>query len=339
MTFPDLRAYFHRDDETKGSNETYLANIECKICDFIKHQIRIRNCEGGLVCISGGIDSALTAYLTQSAIGQKNTLGLILSHEHMKKNDFTHARELVNTLNIEHKIVNVDPLIEDYKKALPPEFDFTNPKNYLHVFQTITTGISHNFARNYNYAVVSTSNKTEEQIGSFNIGGNVAEFFPIGDLSKTQVKQLAAYCKLPPQILSKYPSDGIKFSKTDEEYLGFRYETIVHIIDFLEKGMSHETIVNKLSLGNFNIEKIRRLEDTLEDSKIRLSFPACKLEEDTESSTAKEERHQKRILRLEEEYEGRIQKLEERVVALQEKPKPSPPRTYTRTWPRSTGGG
>ena len=82
-----------------------------------------------------------------------------------------------------------------------------------------TTGRS-----SWNGLVIGTGNKTEALIGYTTLyGDNASAFNPIGDLYKSQVRQLAAAVGVPDAILRKAPSADLWPGQTDEDEVGFDY--------------------------------------------------------------------------------------------------------------------
>jgi NAD+ synthase len=82
--------------------------------------------------------------------------------------------------------------------------------------------------------VMGTSNKTEALLGYTTIyGDNAAALQPLGDLYKTQVRQLAAAMGVPRSILEKSPSADLWAGQTDEGEIGYTYEELDKLLYLL----------------------------------------------------------------------------------------------------------
>lgn len=79
--------------------------------------------------------------------------------------------------------------------------------------------------------VIGTSNKTELMLGYGTIYGDLASAVnPIGDLYKTQVRQLSRALGVPEIIVAKAPSADLIPGQTDEDDFGFSYETVDQLL-------------------------------------------------------------------------------------------------------------
>jgi NAD+ synthase len=83
----------------------------------------------------------------------------------------------------------------------------------------------------WNALVVGTSNKTELLLGYGTIFGDLASAInPLGDLYKTQARQLARSLGVPQPILDKPPSADLFPGQTDEGDFGFSYERVDRLL-------------------------------------------------------------------------------------------------------------
>ncbi len=77
------------------------------------------------------------------------------------------------------------------------------------------------------YRVMGTGNKSEIYIGYFTKHGDgAADLEPLGDLTKSEVKELGAYLGVPRIIIEKKPTAGLWEGQTDEGEMGFSYEQL-----------------------------------------------------------------------------------------------------------------
>lgn len=242
-----------------------------KILDFIRQQVEKRKTDGGLVCISGGLDSALTATLVKEALGKEKTYGLTLRHPEFKRTDLIDAINIGKQLGLNYEIKKVNGIFRAYRRRLAG-FDLQEPFNYLHLIQMITSSLALAEARKRNYTVISTGNRTEYLAGMLNIGGNIAEIFPLGDLMKTEVRSLAKFCNISQAIQDKIPSDGLRNNKSDEEILGLPYEKLDALTYCLEQGVDITEIEKMYGVPR---EKILEIKSRGGAAKLKLSFPIC----------------------------------------------------------------
>ncbi len=193
------------------------------IVDFIREEIEKANLRGGVVGLSGGLDSAVTMYLMVEALGEDNVLALILPYKESSPENIKDAEELAKLKRIRAIKLDITPFVEPYFEARK-EIDNVRKGNYL---ARIRMAILYDYSRELNYMVVGTSNKSERLLGYFTLWGDMAcGITPLGDLYKTQVKVLAKFLGLPDRIIGKVPSADLSKGQTDEDELGVKYGRI-----------------------------------------------------------------------------------------------------------------
>jgi NAD+ synthase len=111
--------------------------------------------------------------------------------------------------------------------------------------------------------VLGTGNKTEILLGYTTLFGDAAcALNPLGDLYKTQVRQLAAAVGVPARILAKPPSADLWPGQTDEGELGVTYAEVDRLLYLLvDERQSAETCIEagfKQAMVRKIIERIRR---------------------------------------------------------------------------------
>ncbi|MFH1678439.1 MAG: NAD+ synthase [Candidatus Omnitrophota bacterium] len=197
-----------------------------KIIAWIRRQIKEAKAKGVVVGISGGVDSAVVAALCSQALSSNKVLGLILPCFSQKK-DLIDANLIVKTLKIKVKSVDLAPVYKTCLKLLPDgnQLALGNLKSRLRMM------IFYYFANKLNYLVCGTSNKSERLMGYFTkYGDGAADILPLGDLLKTQVKELAKELNLPQRIIDRTPTAGLWPGQTDEAELGISYEQLDNIL-------------------------------------------------------------------------------------------------------------
>jgi NAD+ synthase len=113
--------------------------------------------------------------------------------------------------------------------------------------------------------VVGTGNKTESLIGDTTLFGDSAcAFNPIGDLYKSQVRQLAAAIGVPRQIITKAPSADLWPDQTDEGEGGFSYPLLDRILYWrIDRRRSTEELV-AMGFERRLVERVERMVATSE---------------------------------------------------------------------------
>ena len=240
--------------------------ITCKkIKEFIKNYVNTARCDGVVLGISGGIDSALTAKLSVEALGPNSVLGLLLPESNTSQNDMNDAIDLAESLGINYETIDITPMIDSFNNMCS-HFD---PKNKIvagNLRPRIRMQILYYHANILNRLVIGTGNKAEIYVGYFTkYGDGGVDFEPLGDLYKTQVWQLARYLKLPKNIIEKPPSAGLWIGQTDEGELGIQYAILDLILyGYLELKMNKEEIAKELKLSLDEVQRILNIDNRTE---------------------------------------------------------------------------
>ncbi len=218
--------------------DIYLKEDELKlykeiIVKSIKTRLERIGASYGIVALSGGVDSSLVAAIAKEAIGDKLLCLIMPEDEITPKEDKDHALALVEKFKINYRIISINGAIEWFKKRFE-EIDFPNKNERLAIANTkprIRMILNYLYANALNGIVIGTSNKTELLLGYGTKYGDIGvDFYPIGDLYKTQVWQLSDYVGIPTEIIRKAPSAGLWVGQTDEEELGHTYYEIDRIL-------------------------------------------------------------------------------------------------------------
>ena len=208
--------------------------IKDKIVAFISSKVSGSIANGAVIGLSGGIDSSLTAYLTVSALGKENLLGLLLPEKViLSKQDIDDAIEVANILGIDYKIIEISPILASFSSAIPV-FDSKAKTANGNLKARTRMCILYYHANLMGRMVVGTGNKTELLLGYFTkYGDGGVDIEPIGDLYKTQVRSLSKYMGIPARIIEKTPTAGLWPGQTDESELGVSYEMADQILTML----------------------------------------------------------------------------------------------------------
>ncbi len=208
-----------------------LPLIRDVIINSIKTRVEKFYFEGALINLSGGVDSSLVLKLTYMALGSKRTYAFILPEEGItSEKDLKDAENLCKELKINYEIIPINKPLNAFIDSLSfikgnLEWGIANLKPRIRMIY------AYFYANVKKLLVVGTSNKTELLLGYGTKYGDLgADIYPIGDLYKTQVWQLAEFVGIPTDIVKKTPSAGLWKGQTDEEELGYTYFQIDRVL-------------------------------------------------------------------------------------------------------------
>jgi NAD+ synthase len=192
-----------------------------KICEsFIGREVDEAQARGVVLGVSGGVDSAVAAYLCAHALGPDRVTGLLLPYKSSSPDSLEHGRLVVSELGIKSEMINITPMIDAYF-GVRSEVDKVRVGNKM---ARERMSILFDFAKRLKALVVGAGNKTEYLLGYFTIFGDGGySLNPIGDLYKTEVWQLAEHLGVPEVIVRKPPSADLWQGQTDEGELGITY--------------------------------------------------------------------------------------------------------------------
>lgn len=246
-----------------GMNTTLARTI---LVGFIREEVRKVGLSRAVLGLSGGIDSALVAFLAAEALGPENVRAIIMPYRTSNPESEAHARLAAEQLGIGHEVIEITPMVDAYF-ARYPDADNMRRGNKM-ARERMTILYDHSAARSA--LVLGTSNKTELLLGYGTLYGDMASALnPIGDIYKSQVWQLSEAVGVPRVIIDKKPSADLWAGQTDEQELGFTYrevdELLYHMIDLrysrdelLAKGFGAE-FIDKIQAKVQNSHFKRRL--------------------------------------------------------------------------------
>ena len=197
---------------------------------FIKSEVTRIGMTCAIVGLSGGLDSALSCVLAVDALGAENVLAVRMPYKASSKDSLDHAKLLIDQLGIQNKTIEITEMVEPLFK-LDPEISNMRKGNIMARERMI---VLFDQSEVFKGLVIGTSNKTEILLGYSTIYGDSASAMnPIGDLYKTQVRQLSRAMNIPAPIIDKAPSADLWEDQTDEKELGFTYEDVDKLLYLL----------------------------------------------------------------------------------------------------------
>jgi NAD+ synthase len=207
---------------------------------FIRSKAGEAKASGVAIGLSGGLDSTLVAHLSVRALGKEKVLGVMMPEKSSDPKDLEHGLLVAKKLGIEHMVVDITGPVQSFQEILPKLATQLTEANVKARCRMI---VLYMIANSTGRLVMGCSNKTELMIGYFTkFGDGGADYLPIGDLYKTQVRELAARVGVDPKILNKTPSAGLWEGQTDEGEMGITYDALDQILYGLETGAPPERI-------------------------------------------------------------------------------------------------
>lgn len=212
-------------------NLSINTNLARKILSgFIKSEITRVGMSHAIINLSGGLDSALSCVLAVEALGAENVLALRLPYRSSSPDSLTHAQLLIDQLGIQSRTIEITDMVEPLFK-LDPEISNIRKGNIMARARMI---VLYDQSEVFKALPIGTGNKTEILLGYSTLYGDSASAInPIGDLYKTQVRQLSRAMNVPAPIIDKPPSADLWADQTDEGELGFTYEEVDKLLYLL----------------------------------------------------------------------------------------------------------
>src|SRR5215216_1026435 len=200
------------------------------LTNFIRSEVTRVGFQRVVINLSGGLDSALSCALATEAMGAENVVALRLPYRTSSQDSLDHAQLMIDKFKIPSETIDitgiVDPLIEHNS-----EMSNTRKGNIMARSRMI---VLYDQSESFKALPIGTSNKTEILLGYTTMWGDMASAInPIGDLYKTQVRQLSRALEIPYAIIDKPPSADLWVGQTDEGELGFTYEQVDKLLYLL----------------------------------------------------------------------------------------------------------
>jgi NAD+ synthase len=208
---------------------------------FVRDEVTKVGIRKGVLGLSGGIDSALVAYLAAEALGPENVHAYTMPYRTSNPESEAHAKLVADQLGINYHLLEITPMVDAYF-ALVPCADNMRRGNKM-ARERMTVLYDHSAA--VGGLVLGTSNKTELLLGYGTIHGDMASALnPIGDIYKSQVWELAEAMGVPREVIEKKPSADLWAGQTDEQDLGFSYRDADELLyRMVDQRMSRDELI------------------------------------------------------------------------------------------------
>ena len=197
------------------------------LVDFLRRETRRSKFSRAVVGLSGGVDSALSAALTARALGAGNLLCVLLPYRTSHPSSLRDARRLARRLGTPATTIDISPAVDAYFRRARGATRLRRGNKMARERMSILYDLSSRDGR----LVIGTSNKTEMLLGYGTLHGDMASALnPLGDLYKTQVRQLALHLGVPEEIVWKPPTADLWAGQSDEGELGYPYGEIDRLL-------------------------------------------------------------------------------------------------------------
>lgn len=198
-----------------------LKEVHSELVEFLRESFKKAGFSKAVLGLSGGIDSALVAYLLRDALGKENVLAIMMPYKSSNPDSLNHAKLVIEDLGINSKTIEITDMIDAYFKN---EKEATSLRMGNKMARE-RMSILFDYSSKENALVVGTSNKTEIYLGySTQFGDSACALNPIGDLYKTNIWDLSRYLKIPNELIEKKPSADLWEGQTDEQEMGLTYK-------------------------------------------------------------------------------------------------------------------
>ena len=238
-----------------------LKEVHNELVEFLRENFKKAGFSKAVLGLSGGIDSALVAYLLRDALGKENVLAIMMPYKSSNPDSLNHAKLVVEDLKINAKTIEITNMIDAYFKN---EKDASSLRMGNKMARE-RMSILFDYSSKENALVVGTSNKTEIYLGySTQFGDSACALNPIGGLYKTNIWDLSRYLKIPNELIEKKPSADLWEGQTDEQEMGLTYKEADQVLyRMLEENKTTEEVLaegfNKDLVDNI-VRRINRSE-------------------------------------------------------------------------------
>lgn len=233
-------------------------SIGKKIMSSLESQVLRSNAEGVIFGLSGGIDSAVVAYLCAKKLKEKSFALIMPDSKISPKEETEDALHIAESLKINHKMIDINPIHSKYLEIME-----SNKLAEGNLRARIRANILYYYANVKNFLVLGSSDKSELLIGYFTkFGDGSADVLPIVSLYKTQVRGLAKSLEIKESIITKKSSPHLWPGHTAENEIGASYEEIDSVLYCLvDKNMTVDETIRSTNIRKETVERICQLHE------------------------------------------------------------------------------
>ena len=224
------------------SLEVDPALTEAWLVRFLRDEMARRGFERVVVGVSGGVDSAVTAYLAARAFGPERVIGVRLPYKSSSAESLAHAQLVIEALGIRSRTLDISAAVDGYLAA-EPDADASRRGNVMARTRMIAL---FDLSAKHHAIPLGTGNKTERLFGYFTWHADDSPpINPLGDLFKTQVWALARHLGVPEVIVGKPPTADLVVGQTDEGDFGISYAKADELLNWMLNGYSESDLLER----------------------------------------------------------------------------------------------
>ena len=244
-----------------------LKEVHNELVEFLRESFKKAGFSKAVLGLSGGIDSALVAYLLRDALGKENVLAIMMPYKSSNPDSLNHAKLVVEDLGINSKTIEITDMIDAYFKN---EKEATSLRMGNKMARE-RMSILFDYSSKENALVIGTSNKTEIYLGySTQFGDSACALNPIGDLYKTNIWDLSRYLKIPNELIEKKPSADLWEGQTDEQEMGLTYKEADQV---LYRMLEENKTVEEILAEGFNKDLVDNIVRRMNRSEYKRRMP------------------------------------------------------------------
>ncbi|MDD3749391.1 MAG: NAD+ synthase, partial [Firmicutes bacterium] len=243
------------------------------LVEFVKDQMSKARLKKAVFGLSGGLDSAVLAFLLVDALGSDNVLAAILPYNTTGPEVLKDAETVRDLLGLPSVTIDITEVVDNCYRALfaatGEEPDKVRLGNIMARQRMI---LLYDLSAAISGLVIGTSNKTELLLGYGTLHGDLAfAFDPLGDLYKTQIRAYARYLGVPENIVTKPPSADFWVGQTDEEDLGFTYDDLDKLLYLMIEERRTKQELLKIGFDRDFLDAVRA---RIRSNKFKTKMPA-----------------------------------------------------------------
>lgn len=234
---------------------------------FIRNEIQRTGIKRAVLGLSGGIDSSVVCFLAAEALGPQNVLAVTMPYKTSSEATRRDSQAVIEQLGVQ----SLDAPITDQVDAYFARFPDAGAMRLANKCARERMTILYDQSAAFGGLVVGTSNKSELLLGYGTLYGDMASAInPIGDLYKTQLRQLAWELNVPAAILEKPPTGDLWVGQTDEGELGFSYEAVDRLLVLL---VDQRYKIDELIHRGFEADFVRRVAEMVRRNHYKRRLP------------------------------------------------------------------